>query len=130
MKAIAELIDTEETYVNILNICIKQYYNDLSKDEKIINADDLRDIFNDIQKIYQLNTALLQDLKSSQQTDTIGEQFIKFCPYLKMYQHYCNNYDTATVLLQQYNNKQSFINYCNEAEQRCSNKTLQPLLIH
>eukprot|EP01084_Bolivina_argentea_P286308 491129_1 len=129
IKAITELIQTEATYINRLNICIKEYYNGLSKDEKIINADDLRGIFNDIQTIYQLNTTFLQDLKSSKQSDTIGEQFIKFCPYFKMYQHYCNNYDNAIVLLQKYNNKQSFINYCNQAKQRCSNKTLQSLLI-
>ena len=59
----------------------------------------------------------------------IGDQFVKFCPYFRMYQNYCNNYDNAMVLLQKYNNKQSFAVYCEEAKLRCSNKTLQSLLI-
>eukprot|EP01084_Bolivina_argentea_P276929 472630_1 len=128
-KAIKELIDTEKSYVDSLNICIKEYYNGLSENPKIINPTDLRGIFNDINTICQLNTTFLENLQSSQQTDTIGEQFIKFCPFFKMYQNYCNNYVNANILLEKYNNKKSFINYCNEAKQRCSNKTLQSLLI-
>merc|ERR1719245_49837 len=125
--AIQELIETEKTYVNGLNLCIENYYKPLSQNGKIISNDDLRGMFNDIETIYKLNCTFLKDLESN--TKNIGDQFVKFCPYFRMYQNYCNNYDEAMVLLNKYSSKQSFTTYCKEVMDECNGQTLQSMLI-
>mmetsp|Transcript_7041 Transcript_7041/g.11631 ORF Transcript_7041/g.11631 Transcript_7041/m.11631 type:complete len:468 (+) Transcript_7041:94-1497(+) len=132
--AVKELIETEKTYVNGLEQCIKAYYDNLSQDPKIISAEDLRGIFNDIKTIHQLNFTFLNDLQAvyknfNNDKTQIGDQFVKFCPYFKMYQNYCNNYDNAMVLLNRYNEKKAFADFCVEIRSQCQNKTLQSLLI-
>eukprot|EP01084_Bolivina_argentea_P276930 472634_1 len=133
-EAVKELISTEKTYVEGLQLCIHAYLNGLSQNKKIIATKDLKIIFSDIEMICKLNQTFLDDLQSryisfNNHKTMIGDRFIEFTPYFKMYQNYCNNYVNANILLEKYNNKKSFINYCNEAKQRCSNKTLQSLLI-
>eukprot|EP00485_Elphidium_margaritaceum_P009219 CAMPEP_0202691274 /NCGR_PEP_ID=MMETSP1385-20130828/6035_1 /ASSEMBLY_ACC=CAM_ASM_000861 /TAXON_ID=933848 /ORGANISM="Elphidium margaritaceum" /LENGTH=439 /DNA_ID=CAMNT_0049346651 /DNA_START=89 /DNA_END=1408 /DNA_ORIENTATION=+ len=132
--AIKELIETEKTYVNGLDICLRTYYERLSAETKLVSAKDFKVIFNDLKTIHQLNDTFLTDLNAvyanfdNDQT-RIGDQFVKFCPYFRMYQNYCNNYDAATELLTRYNEKQSFVNLCMEIRDETKGKTLQSLLI-
>jgi len=133
-KAVKELVETEKTYVNGLDLCIKNYYQGLSLDQKLISPEDLKGILNDIESIHQLNFTFLKDLeklrmKFDNDTTMIGDQFVKFCPYFRMYQNYCNNYDNAMVLLNKCNEKQAFSTFCLETRDQCSGKTLQSLLI-
>eukprot|EP01084_Bolivina_argentea_P276924 472621_1 len=132
--AVRELIETERTYVKGLNVCIETYYKRLSSDTKIINTEDVKRVFGDIATLYQLNKTFLNDLEDrykgfKNDKTRIGDQFVKFCPYFRMYQNYCNKYDEASVILSKYNEKQSFNNLCMEIRDECKGKTLQSLLI-
>lgn len=133
--AVRELIETEKTYVNGLNLCIDTYYAKLSNDpKKLVTPKDLKGIFNDMQTIHQLNETFLNDLQQryagfNNEKTRIGDQFVKFCPYFRMYQNYCNNYDNAMVLLAKYNEKQAFNDFCTENRQLAKGNTLQSLLI-
>lgn len=114
--------------------CIHTYYNGLSNDPKIIPQEDLKLIFNDLQTIWQFNDTFLRDLQSAymgfdNNTTRIGDLFVKFCPYFKMYQNYCNNYDQAMVLLAKYSAKKAFIAAYDEILEKTEGKTLQSMLI-
>ena len=118
-----------------LRQCIKEYYESLSADKKIISTEDLKFLFNDIATIHQLNATFLKDLSAQyenfkNESTLIGDQFVKFCPYFRMYQNYCNNYDQAMVVLNKYSEKQSFQALTMEIRDRCNGKTLQSLLMY
>eukprot|EP01084_Bolivina_argentea_P003792 7148_1 len=132
--AIKELIDTEKTYVEGLKLCIHAYYNGLSQDTKIIPTNHLKEIFNDVEMIYKLNQTFLDDLESRYNSfdnnkTMIGDRFVEFTPYFKMYQNYCNKYDNATVLMNKYCEKEIFTNILSEIRDKCDGKTLNGLLI-
>ena len=115
-------------------LCIHSYFNGLSADSKLIPPEDLKLIFNDLQTIWQFNDTFLRDLQSAymgfnNDQTRIGDLFIKFCPYFKMYQNYCNNYDQAMVLLAKYSAKKAFAAKYDEIMDNCDGKTLQSLLI-
>ena len=91
-QAVRELIETEKTYVNGLKLCIDTYYAGLAQDAKVVSADDLKGMFNDMQTIHQLNETFLRDLQQrysgfNNDKTRIGDQFVKFCPYFRMYQN-------------------------------------------
>ena len=85
-----ELLETEQTYVDGLEMCIGQYFEGLleAQARKIISADDLKFLFGDIATIHQLNATFLKDLRASyanfnNNSSMIGDQFVKFCPYFR-----------------------------------------------
>eukprot|EP01084_Bolivina_argentea_P149173 260648_1 len=125
--AVQELIDTEITYVDSLNICIAQYHERLITETKLINAEDVSNIFNDMKTIYKLNHTFLEDLQSD--GVRIGDIFVKFCPYFRMYQNYCNSFDQATQILTQSMTNDAFCSLLSEISQANDQKTLQSLLI-
>jgi len=132
--AVKELLETEKTYVDGLLLCIHSYFNGFSSDTKLIPAEDLKMIFNDLQTIWKFNDTFLRDLQTAymgfdNDKTRIGDLFVKFCPYFKMYQNYCNNYDQAMVLLAKYSAKKAFAAAYDEIMERCQGKTLQSLLI-
>ncbi|ETO18342.1 trichohyalin, partial [Reticulomyxa filosa] len=104
VHSIEELINTEQTYVDSLSLCIDLFANPLENMPKAISRNDHRVLFSDIKTIRGINEAflqeLLQDWKSFDNDKTmIGEHFIKFTPYFRQYQNYLNNYGNSIDLL-------------------------------
>ena len=100
-KAVQELVKSEESYVQMLKLLILFYSDPMSE---YLSSDKHKTLFGDIHTIYNFNKNLCKTLEAcfdvwNENTSTIADKFIKFIPYLKMYQNYLNQYDNATKLL-------------------------------
>merc|ERR1712154_286189 len=93
-------IDTEQTYVDNLQLLFEIYYKPL-KTSKIIKHKQLQTLFGDVETInfiINLNSNLLSTLKQSK-NDKIGEAMLDFIPFLKMYRLYISNHEQSIALL-------------------------------
>ena len=96
-KAVDELIQTEQTYIDRLTLCIDNFAKPLKNNNKLISFQNHETLFKDLEVIRGLNSTFLNDLQSSvanwdNNNTMIGDYFIKFTPYFRMYQNYMNNY--------------------------------------
>lgn len=91
-KIARELLETEKSYVNSLNIAIKYYLQPItdsvvkSSQEPIIPAEDVRSIFSILEIIAKVNSAFLVDLDSRMRTwdhftTTVGDLIEKFVSF-------------------------------------------------
>ncbi|XP_036096760.1 rho guanine nucleotide exchange factor 37 isoform X2 [Molossus molossus] len=102
--AIRELIDTEVSYLHMLQLCALGIRSRL----KQLPQGDLDVLFSNIDDLIKVNSRFLQDL---QETDTRGEKqvqlignlFLEFQEELEqVYKVYCANYDQALLLVESY----------------------------
>jgi FYVE/RhoGEF/PH domain-containing protein 5/6 len=128
-QAVRELLETEKTYVNRMEMCIMYLIDPLAEQKKLISENDHQILFSDYKIIFSLNSQFLLDLTNAIQADALGKQFEKFCPYFRMYQNYLNNYDRAIVCLTKLQTKQAFNDFCNEQRVNCNGQQLQSFLI-
>lgn len=104
-----EIVDTETTYVNSLETTISQYLIPLSSlasnpETCVLTKDQISTLFSNIATLHKLNEQFRLDLterRKNQWTDNdcIGDLFVNFAPYFKMYTLYINNHEAATTLL-------------------------------
>ena len=99
-----EILTTERTFVDLIQIALKEYYLPLFKSSPpIIPVDKLNIIFGNMKDILQINTVLLNDLECKMKewspTQKIGDAFAKMAPFLKIYTLYVSNFDNATATL-------------------------------
>jgi len=136
MMAIMELYQTEITYVNSMKVLIKYYMNPLNpKNNKILTLQQYNTIFPKVIKtIYEFNKKFLKDIEkvcsNDDDTDSIGDIFLEYCNYFKLYQTYMNNHEHAIKILsevQKGNNK--FVKYCDKIQIHTDNNILASYLI-
>merc|ERR1712137_996595 len=104
-----ELLETEITYVDNLNLLKEAFYeplhkNSLDQTAAVISTDDVRNIFGSLNIILPVNKLLLQELRTRLQVPEsdylqIGEAFQTLAYGLKSYTAYCNDYETARQIL-------------------------------
>ncbi|KAI7900770.1 uncharacterized protein BX663DRAFT_516465 [Cokeromyces recurvatus] len=101
-EAIFELISTEKTYLNDLQMIINVFYTDSGK---YLSQDERDVVFSNIDDLLLCNTALLSDLESRQREEAnvinqIGDIFLNHADSLKCYSMYCRNQSYASKFLQ------------------------------
>ncbi|KAG2195516.1 hypothetical protein INT47_002712 [Mucor saturninus] len=101
-EAIFELIATEKTYLNDLQMIINIFYADSGK---YLTQDERDVVFSNIDDLLICNTALLSDMENRQNekanvVDKIGDVFLKHADSLQCYSTYCRNQSYATKFLQ------------------------------
>eukprot|EP01084_Bolivina_argentea_P017178 32079_1 len=131
IRAISELISTEQTYVDNLRLLNELYYIPLTQ-SKIIKQKYIQSHFGEIPTIINLNDNLLSTLKKNKSNDRIGEAMLGFIPFLKMYQNYINKHEQSIKLLTELQkNNADFSAFLNlqRKEERAKFQTLQSFLI-
>ncbi|XP_016005846.2 rho guanine nucleotide exchange factor 37 isoform X2 [Rousettus aegyptiacus] len=102
--AVRELIDTEVSYLHLLQLCALDIRSRLQQ----LPQGDLDVLFSNIDDIIKVNSKFLQDLqetdsKEEEQVQLIGNLFLEFQEELeRVYKFYCANYDQALLLLESY----------------------------
>ncbi|RCH90712.1 hypothetical protein CU097_003149 [Rhizopus azygosporus] len=101
-EAIFELIATERTYLNDLQLIVNVFYTDSGK---YLTQDERDVIFSNIDDLLLCNTSLLSDMETRQReqgnvVDKIGDIFLKHAESLKCYSTFCRNQSYATKFLQ------------------------------
>jgi len=135
-RLVREIVMTEQSYVEGCEVLVDVYITPLAlscikkgKDKhKILpnGKEDVKRIFSDFDLITVLNRQFLGDLQSrvlswteDPTSQVIGDLFLQFTPYFKMYSQYVNNHESATRLLDtmlnesKYKNFQKFIEEAN-----------------
>eukprot|EP00485_Elphidium_margaritaceum_P005066 CAMPEP_0202693594 /NCGR_PEP_ID=MMETSP1385-20130828/7656_1 /ASSEMBLY_ACC=CAM_ASM_000861 /TAXON_ID=933848 /ORGANISM="Elphidium margaritaceum" /LENGTH=639 /DNA_ID=CAMNT_0049349291 /DNA_START=43 /DNA_END=1959 /DNA_ORIENTATION=+ len=127
IRAINELITTEQTYCDNLDLLLSLFVRPL-QERKLISAHDSQTIFSDIETIIQLNKHFLGTLKTS---DEIGSAMMEFAPYFKMYSSYINNHEKASSSLMRLtqNPRNKLSRFLQQQYMQHSGGTLQSYLI-
>ncbi|KAJ3450697.1 faciogenital dysplasia protein [Anaeramoeba flamelloides] len=117
---ITEIISTEKTYVQQLKIIIDEFLIPLKK-TKIIDPNEIKNIFSNIESIYGLNHRLYLDLekrKSNLETRQWFDLFTRFIPFLKLYTDFVNNYENALETIRKnIQNNNSFATFLEQTHQ-------------
>ncbi|KAJ3425089.1 faciogenital dysplasia protein [Anaeramoeba flamelloides] len=117
---ITEIISTEKTYVQQLKIIIDEFLIPLKK-TKIIDLNEIKNIFSNIESIYGLNHRLYLDLekrKSNLETRQWSDLFTRFIPFLKLYTDFVNNYENALETIRKnIQNNNSFATFLEQTHQ-------------
>ncbi|XP_016517386.1 dynamin-binding protein isoform X3 [Poecilia formosa] len=101
-KVIEELLQTEEDYVNDLQMCIDEIIVPLQ--ERKVEVD-FEGLFGNISSVIELSKRLLDRL---QESESVGVVFLNFKAELEeVYKLYCQNHDDAISLLESYEKKES-----------------------
>ncbi|KAI8890231.1 hypothetical protein K501DRAFT_206841 [Backusella circina FSU 941] len=101
-EAIFELISTERSYLNDLQMIINIFYTDSGK---YLTQDERDVVFSNIDDLLMCNTALLSDMEGRQRdgaqvVDKIGDVFLGHADSLQCYSTYCRNQSYASKFLQ------------------------------
>lgn len=97
-KAIAEIINSEKSYLLQLEI-VEEYFMKPLQENKILESQIYANIFGDILGIRQVNKELLVAMEMS--TENIGKVFLDLAPYLKFYSTYANDFRAATQFVEE-----------------------------
>ena len=122
-RVLAEIMDTEEAYINDLKKFIQFVIDPLDIQSQtsvpIIPAEDVKFIFATIPLVYDLNKKLFdllcQRIERWEISDNIGDIFSQFAPMLKMYIAFVSNYGQSVKRIAQLKKERpwfaSFVNH-------------------
>ncbi|OWK12371.1 ARHGEF37 [Cervus elaphus hippelaphus] len=102
--AVRELIDTEVSYLHVLQLCASDIRSRLQQ----LPQGDLDVLFSNIDDIIKVNRRLLHDLQETasreeEQVQLIGNAFLEFQEELEqVYKVYCASYEQALLLVETY----------------------------
>ncbi|XP_054899188.1 dynamin-binding protein isoform X2 [Poeciliopsis prolifica] len=117
-KVIEELLQTEEDYVNDLQMCIDEIIVPLQ--ERKVEVD-FEGLFGNINSVIDLSQRLLDRL---QESESVGVVFLDFKVELEeVYKLYCQNHDDAISLLESYEKKETIQGHVLECLERLRGKT-------
>lgn len=129
-KVAQEIMDTEETYVNGL-LKLKTHFG--VQAQAILAKEDYDIIFGSLAQALPINMALLEDLKlrlaTYNETTMIGDLFIKFAPYFKLYAAYIGGHERALNLISNLCAKNKAFRTVVEKGTKIAGCTLQSCLI-
>eukprot|EP00127_Corallochytrium_limacisporum_P001343 Clim_evm8s52 gene=Clim_evmTU8s52 len=99
LHVLQELIETERSYLNSVRQCMEFYMRPMVA-QKVITKAQSNSLFSNMEALLGINEALLRDILSrvpeSNLGDTqIGDLFLAFAPYLKMYKVYFSTHAEA-----------------------------------
>ena len=105
-SALSEIISSERTYVQELELLSEVYYDGLASlagddARALLCVEDVSALFSNVKNIVVFNRRMLTEMeeKSARGESFIGT-FRNFVPFLRMYQTYINNYQLASETLQ------------------------------
>ena len=94
-KAIEEILKTERTYIQRLDILIKYFVEPL---KDLIDTQSHTSLFGQVELIYNLNKELLNHLEND--LADVARGFIKLAPFFKLYSIFAFDYKSSLILLQ------------------------------
>eukprot|EP01114_Cavostelium_apophysatum_P013574 TRINITY_DN3318_c0_g1_i2.p1 TRINITY_DN3318_c0_g1~~TRINITY_DN3318_c0_g1_i2.p1 ORF type:complete len:1052 (+),score=404.56 TRINITY_DN3318_c0_g1_i2:1533-4688(+) len=106
-KVLSEIYESEKTYMTKLKFLTENYLRPLrealTSGKPILPQEYITEVFSNIEIIFTVNKEFLTDLERRHsefpQNQLIGDIFIRFVDFLKVYTIYVNNYDKAVVAI-------------------------------
>lgn len=115
-----EILKTESAFCSSLSITCEQFLAPIRASGALSEAE-VGVVFGNIEQILgfsrELHAALVARLKSISALSCIGDVFVQFVPYMKVFNEYCKNYDRCAAFLKESskNPSSAFNTLCNEA---------------
>lgn len=97
LQAIQEILTSERSYLNQLELLINYFVNPL-KEQNIITQMDFMSLFGQVHMIYSLNHELLVSLETD--LESVAKAFKRMAPFFKLYSVYAFDYNRAQLILQ------------------------------
>ncbi|CAK9010587.1 RhoGEF domain-containing protein gxcJ [Durusdinium trenchii] len=151
IKVFREILDTERAYVQDMRKLVTEYITPLreastKEGDKLISAEDLTLIFNNVENILKVNAELLQSLQVGvlrisrngeipslcEVAGVFAKEFERVVPFFKMYWVYCHQYNAAldrVSSLRESNKELGNFLQRREARKKNQQASLQHLLI-
>lgn len=101
-KIVKEIALTEESYVRSLETILEVYSKPLTKmseeSEMILTSSEIQKVFNNVQVLFTFNSYFLNNLRQREEafdarTTRIGDVFLQFAPFFRMYSQYATNFE-------------------------------------
>ncbi|KAH3762712.1 Guanine exchange factor for Rac 30 [Pelomyxa schiedti] len=134
-KTIDEVLESEEIYVSSLETLINIFMKPL-QGKDFCSRTQLQQIFSQVEIIKNYNNALLRQLRTAVQTDPespkLGPTFLFICGFLKVYNIYVSNYETAVnTLTEMQKNSPEFVEWLETTQKKpeCQNLDIYSFLI-
>lgn len=132
-----ELLTTERTYVEMLQIAVDQFLVPLRREDgaAVLAPDKVSTIFSNITDILQMNTLVLGDLEERTRcwgpTQCIGDVLLKLSPFFRIYTAYVSNFDRASATLEECEKQPAFAAFLRQRleSEECKGQTLRSFLI-
>ena len=130
-NVINELIQTEELYVNDLNLIYQEIMIPV-KEQKILTSEEYLKLFSNLESIYKFNETFCSELisKFSEfeiQKTKIGDVVEKVIPFFRFYFSYCNNFERSNnflMKLRKDKSNQNFLQFIQPLENKSSLKNM------
>eukprot|EP01156_Anaeramoeba_ignava_P022240 Anaeramoba_ignava/c20412_g1_i2.p2 GENE.c20412_g1_i2~~c20412_g1_i2.p2 ORF type:complete len:330 (-),score=87.67 c20412_g1_i2:1450-2439(-) len=123
-KAVQEVLSTERTYVERLQLLMEKFVKPLEEQTHIkhglISSEQFKSLFSNIDSILFLHIDTLKffEQRFASNFDSsreIADIFLKFVGFLKVYSEYCQNYDNSIKVLDDLVKKnQKFVDFIDE----------------
>jgi len=126
-EAIFELIGTEQSYVNDLQLMIELFFQPLAS---FLSPGEITDLFQNIEEILVTNSLLFSDLENAQQSqnfyiERIGRIFLQHVQSLETYTAYCGNLSAGINFLQtKRQSDKKLAEYLKEAQRNPKSRSL------
>ncbi|EGC30399.1 hypothetical protein DICPUDRAFT_99548 [Dictyostelium purpureum] len=125
-RIVQEIKKTEVEYINRLaylnDVILKDLREAIDKGSPIITIEEIQSIFSEVQIILSYNKRLLSDIegrtKEWKQDTMIGDIFIKFSNFLKIYSQYSRSYSEAMGVLNECKKQSKFKSYLNKIKEQ------------
>jgi hypothetical protein len=136
-----EILETEKSYVEHLKTLCDVYISPLQEaaknsESKILSQEEINSIFSNLFTLCALNRmfldALIQRLESQLWNDNetrVGDVFVKFGHFFKMYKIYVFQHEHADKSLQEYSGRSKFKKFIEKTEKTNRAQTLRSYLI-
>ncbi|ESO91974.1 hypothetical protein LOTGIDRAFT_83098, partial [Lottia gigantea] len=100
-RVVAEIIETERTYVKSLEDIIQGYLEYLEENDNIkVGSDDVNCLFSNIRSIYDFSKVFLSELEQCEREPIkVAECFVRNNKGFVIYTEYCTNYPGAVEVL-------------------------------
>jgi len=136
-KIAMEIFTTEKTYVEQLGWLVNEYmvaFKKLKDESSLVTDIVIKQIFSNVEVIQNLNSNLLDQIQErvtdwNNETSLIGDLFVQWAPYLKMYKEYGSNFDVSTTTATRMCEQRQINAVLEDVKGRCQQLTLEALLI-
>jgi hypothetical protein len=120
VNIVDEILKTETAFMSSLSITCEQFLAPI-RASGALTENEVGVVFGNIEQILgfsrELHAALAARLKTITALSCVGDVFVQFVPYMKVFNEYCKNYDRCSAFLKESgkNATSPFNNICNAA---------------
>lgn len=94
--ALQELVSSERSYVNALDVLVNKFARPLkTSDKNGCTAQQSALMFSNVEILYSFHKKFVVELEASVEKERVGEIFLKYADFFKMYTQYLNSYEKS-----------------------------------